>query len=62
MEPEFVHRHICFLMYKYRLEVGYRATKVFDSGWLEYFGGQGMYWFLWTEWDTVKFIKFQEHN
>ena len=49
-------------MYKYRLEVGYRATKVFDSGWLEYFGGQGMYWFLWTEWDAVKFIKFQEHN
>jgi NADH-ubiquinone oxidoreductase chain 5 len=26
------------------LSVGYRATKVFDSGWMEYFGGQGMYW------------------
>nr|YP_010987443.1 NADH dehydrogenase subunit 5 [Macrotermes herus]WON65875.1 NADH dehydrogenase subunit 5 [Macrotermes herus] len=26
------------------LEVGYSATKVFDSGWMEYFGGQGVYW------------------
>nr|AQP26480.1 NADH dehydrogenase subunit 5 [Astalotermes cf. qietus RDCT073] len=26
------------------LGVGYTATKVFDSGWMEYFGGQGMYW------------------
>nr|YP_009350397.1 NADH dehydrogenase subunit 5 [Crepititermes verruculosus]AQP26982.1 NADH dehydrogenase subunit 5 [Crepititermes verruculosus] len=26
------------------LEVGYKATSVFDSGWMEYFGGQGMYW------------------
>jgi len=26
------------------LEVGYRATRVFDSGWIEYFGGQGLYW------------------
>jgi len=25
------------------LEVVYRTTKVFDSGWIEYFGGQGMY-------------------
>jgi hypothetical protein len=25
------------------LEVGYRATRVFDSGWMEYFGGQGLY-------------------
>ena len=22
------------------LEIGYRATRVFDSGWMEYFGGQ----------------------
>jgi len=28
------------------LEVGYKATRVFVSGWLEYFGGQGMYWIL----------------
>nr|AQP26652.1 NADH dehydrogenase subunit 5 [Subulitermes group sp. A TB-2017] len=28
------------------LEVGYSATSVFDSGWMEYFGGQGMYWVL----------------
>nr|WHM51648.1 NADH dehydrogenase subunit 5 [Cahuallitermes intermedius] len=28
------------------LELGYVATKVFDSGWMEYFGGQGMYWIL----------------
>nr|QZK21929.1 NADH dehydrogenase subunit 5 [Amitermes sp. QLD_087] len=28
------------------LELGYSATKVFDSGWMEYFGGQGMYWVL----------------
>nr|YP_009351372.1 NADH dehydrogenase subunit 5 [Foraminitermes rhinoceros]AQP29421.1 NADH dehydrogenase subunit 5 [Foraminitermes rhinoceros] len=26
------------------LGVGYSATSVFDSGWMEYFGGQGMYW------------------
>nr|QXI86611.1 NADH dehydrogenase subunit 5 [Allognathotermes hypogeus]QXT44187.1 NADH dehydrogenase subunit 5 [Allognathotermes hypogeus] len=28
------------------LEVGYKATSVFDFGWMEYFGGQGMYWVL----------------
>nr|YP_009351411.1 NADH dehydrogenase subunit 5 [Procapritermes martyni]AQP29521.1 NADH dehydrogenase subunit 5 [Procapritermes martyni] len=28
------------------LDVGYKVTKVFDSGWMEYFGGQGMYWIL----------------
>nr|AIY61653.1 NADH dehydrogenase subunit 5 [Embiratermes neotenicus] len=28
------------------LGVGYSMTKVFDSGWMEYFGGQGMYWVL----------------
>jgi NADH-ubiquinone oxidoreductase chain 5 len=25
------------------LGVGYRATRIFDSGWMEYFGGQGLY-------------------
>nr|AQP29687.1 NADH dehydrogenase subunit 5 [Coatitermes sp. 2 TB-2017] len=25
------------------LGLGYKATSVFDSGWMEYFGGQGMY-------------------
>nr|WNL53881.1 NADH dehydrogenase subunit 5 [Microtermes sp.] len=28
------------------LEVGYDSTSVYDSGWMEYFGGQGVYWFL----------------
>nr|WNL54024.1 NADH dehydrogenase subunit 5 [Microcerotermes aff. pauliani] len=28
------------------LGFGYSATSVFDSGWMEYFGGQGMYWVL----------------
>nr|WNL54251.1 NADH dehydrogenase subunit 5 [Microcerotermes pauliani] len=28
------------------LGLGYKATSVFDSGWMEYFGGQGMYWVL----------------
>ena len=28
------------------LEVGYRATRIFDSGWIEYFRGQGLYWVL----------------
>nr|YP_009351047.1 NADH dehydrogenase subunit 5 [Spinitermes trispinosus]AQP28435.1 NADH dehydrogenase subunit 5 [Spinitermes trispinosus] len=28
------------------LAVGYSATSVFDSGWMEYFGGQGLYWVL----------------
>ena len=25
------------------LEFGYRATRIFDYGWIEYFGGQGIY-------------------
>jgi len=25
------------------LGVGYRETRVFDSGWRKYFGGQGLY-------------------
>nr|AIY62108.1 NADH dehydrogenase subunit 5 [Microcerotermes biroi] len=28
------------------LGLGYSATSVFDSGWMEYFGGQGIYWVL----------------
>ena len=28
------------------LEVGYRTTKIFDFGWIEYFGGQCLYWVL----------------
>nr|WNL53790.1 NADH dehydrogenase subunit 5 [Nasutitermes sp. 1 MLW-2023a]WNL53803.1 NADH dehydrogenase subunit 5 [Nasutitermes sp. 1 MLW-2023a] len=28
------------------LEAGYSATSVFDSGWMEFFGGQGLYWVL----------------
>nr|AQP30030.1 NADH dehydrogenase subunit 5 [Nasutitermes sp. COL2012L08] len=28
------------------LGLGYSATSVFDSGWMEYFGGQGLYWIL----------------
>ena len=28
------------------LKVGYKATRVFDSGCMEYFGGQGLYWVL----------------
>nr|YP_009351515.1 NADH dehydrogenase subunit 5 [Macrotermes muelleri]AQP29802.1 NADH dehydrogenase subunit 5 [Macrotermes muelleri] len=28
------------------LEVGYSTTSVFDFGWMEYFGGQGVYWFF----------------
>nr|QXT43992.1 NADH dehydrogenase subunit 5 [aff. Alyscotermes/Astratotermes sp. BDIT11-5-1c] len=44
------------------LMVGYEATKVFDSGWMEYFGGQGMYWVLfnlgsvnqWFQYNSLK--------
>nr|AQP30553.1 NADH dehydrogenase subunit 5 [Aderitotermes sp. 2 TB-2017] len=44
------------------LGVGYSATKVFDSGWMEYFGGQGIYWFLfnlgsanqWIQYNSLK--------
>ena len=44
------------------LEVGYRTTKVFDSGWIEYFGGQGIYWLLfnlgrvnqWFQYNSLK--------
>ena len=28
------------------LEIGYRATRVFDSGWIEHFDAQSLYWFL----------------
>nr|AQP27123.1 NADH dehydrogenase subunit 5 [Bulbitermes sarawakensis] len=28
------------------LGVGHSATSVFDSGWMEFFGGQGLYWVL----------------
>nr|URH16937.1 NADH dehydrogenase subunit 5 [Nasutitermes pinocchio] len=28
------------------LGMGYSATSVFDSGWMEFFGGQGLYWVL----------------
>nr|AQP29965.1 NADH dehydrogenase subunit 5 [Microtermes sp. 1 TB-2017] len=30
------------------LEVGYESTSVYDSGWMEYFGGQGVYWILFS--------------
>nr|AQP29204.1 NADH dehydrogenase subunit 5 [Cyrilliotermes angulariceps] len=44
------------------LKVGYMATSVFDSGWMEYFGGQGMYWFFfnlgsanqWVQYNNLK--------
>nr|YP_006504007.1 NADH dehydrogenase subunit 5 [Drepanotermes sp. SLC-2012]AFM92507.1 NADH dehydrogenase subunit 5 [Drepanotermes sp. SLC-2012] len=44
------------------LELGYSATSVFDSGWMEYFGGQGMYWLLfnlgsvnqWFQYNSLK--------
>jgi NADH-ubiquinone oxidoreductase chain 5 len=28
------------------LGFGYGSMRVFDSGWIEYFGGQGLYWVL----------------
>nr|YP_010341420.1 NADH dehydrogenase subunit 5 [Nasutitermes tiantongensis]UOA64025.1 NADH dehydrogenase subunit 5 [Nasutitermes tiantongensis] len=30
------------------LDIGYSATSVFDSGWMEFFGGQGLYWVLFS--------------
>nr|URH16587.1 NADH dehydrogenase subunit 5 [Pericapritermes sp. 4 SH-2021a] len=44
------------------LNVGYSATSVFDSGWMEYFGGQGLYWILfnlgsvnqWFQYNSLK--------
>jgi hypothetical protein len=30
----------CFFVF---LEVGYKATRVLDSGWIEYIGGHGLY-------------------
>nr|YP_009351489.1 NADH dehydrogenase subunit 5 [Orthotermes depressifrons]AQP29726.1 NADH dehydrogenase subunit 5 [Orthotermes depressifrons] len=44
------------------LEIGYSTTKVFDSGWMEYFGGQGLYWVLfnlgsvnqWFQYNSLK--------
>nr|WNL53894.1 NADH dehydrogenase subunit 5 [Microtermes mariae] len=44
------------------LEVGYDSTSVYDSGWMEYFGGQGIYWVLfnfgsvnqWFQYNSLK--------
>nr|URH17028.1 NADH dehydrogenase subunit 5 [Pericapritermes sp. H SH-2022a] len=44
------------------LDIGYSATSVFDSGWMEYFGGQGLYWVLfnlgkvnqWFQYNSLK--------
>ena len=33
------HTHILILYVLAHYGVGYKATKVFDSGWMEYFGG-----------------------
>jgi hypothetical protein len=30
------------------LGFGYRSMRVFDSGWMKYFGGQGLYWVLFS--------------
>ena len=47
-------------------EVGYRATRVFDSGWIEYFGSQGLYWVIfnlgkvnqWFQYNLKLFLAF----
>nr|AQP30108.1 NADH dehydrogenase subunit 5 [Microtermes sp. A TB-2017] len=44
------------------LEVGYESTSAYDSGWMEYFGGQGAYWVLfkfgsvnqWFQYNSLK--------
>nr|QXT44525.1 NADH dehydrogenase subunit 5 [Aparatermes sp. G16-044]QXT44590.1 NADH dehydrogenase subunit 5 [Aparatermes sp. G16-173] len=44
------------------LGFGYEATKAFDAGWMEYFGGQGIYWILfnlgsvnqWFQYNSLK--------
>ena len=44
------------------LEFGYRATRVFDSGWIQYFGGKVLYWVLfnlgnvyqWFQYNSLK--------
>jgi len=41
---------------------GYRTTRIFDSGWMEYFGVQGLYWVLfnlskdnqWFQYNSLK--------
>ena len=46
------------------LEIGYRATKVFDSGWIVYFSGQDLYWVLfnlgkvnqWFQYNNLKVL------
>ena len=49
------------------LRIGYDSTRVFDSGWIEYFGGQGFYWILfnlgkinqWFQYNNLKvFLSF----
>jgi NADH-ubiquinone oxidoreductase chain 5 len=44
------------------LEVGYKVTRIFYSGWIEYFGGQGIYWVFfnlgkinqWFQYNNIK--------
>nr|AIY61679.1 NADH dehydrogenase subunit 5 [Serritermes serrifer] len=46
------------------LMIGYYSMKLYDSGWMEYFGGQGFYWFLlsvssvnqWFQYNTLSYF------
>ena len=38
--------HPIYGVYFGPLSVSYRGTRVFDSGWIEYFCGQGVYWVI----------------
>jgi len=42
------------------LEVGYKATKVFDSGSIEYFGGQVLYWVLFNFGKVKKWFQYND--
>nr|YP_001256894.1 NADH dehydrogenase subunit 5 [Reticulitermes flavipes]ABN10425.1 NADH dehydrogenase subunit 5 [Reticulitermes flavipes] len=41
------------------LGFGYSSMRVFDSGWMEYFGGQGLYWVLFN---LGKFNQWVQHS
>jgi hypothetical protein len=41
-------------------EVGYIAIGVSDSGWVEYFGGQGLYWVLFNVGRITQWYQYNE--
>jgi hypothetical protein len=44
------------------LEFGYKAKRVFNSGWMEHFGGQGLYWVLFNLGKVKQWFQYNNSN